>query len=293
MSYANFQPTVWAVGIERDLERLCVFVEDCNRNYEGKVTKQGESVTILGVGKPTIKRILKKARNDEIDDAETIEDTSVVMYINQIAYFNYMIGDIDKAQSQGGVMEALQEETSEGLANEVDKHIASMAVDSSVKALYGNSPVKVVDHETTVEGEKYVLDVLDEAYLYLQENDVSASTKVVVTVDPRFFKVFKRAYIKLDTSNSDKIKNGKIAMYGNMVVKISNNVHKTKTTDGKNTVSNIMVRTQRAVAFAQPHTHTEPYRPEKRFADAVKGFILFDAKVVRPKEIINANVVYA
>ena len=293
MSYANFQPTVWAVGIERDLERLCVFVEDCNRKYEGKVTKKGESVTILGVGKPTIKRILKESRNDDIDDAETIEDTSTVMYINQIAYFNYMIGDIDKAQSQGGVMEALQEETSEGLANEVDKHIASMSVDSSVKALYGNAPVKVVDHETTVEGEKYVLDVLDEAYLYLQENDVSASTKVVTTVDPRFFKIFKRAYIKLDTNNSDKIKNGKIAMYGNMVVKISNNVHKTKTADGKNTVSNIMVRTQRAVAFAQPHTHTEAYRPEKKFADAVKGFILFDAKVVRPKEICNANVIYA
>ena len=54
-----------------------------------------------------------------------------------------------------------------------------------------------------------------------------------------------------------------------------------------------MIRTQRAIAFAKPLTHTEAYRPEKKFADAVKGFILFDAKVVRPKEIININVKYA
>ena len=54
-----------------------------------------------------------------------------------------------------------------------------------------------------------------------------------------------------------------------------------------------MIRTQRAIGLAKPLTHTEAYRPEKKFADAVKGFILFDAKVVRPKEIININVKYA
>ena len=121
MSYTNFIPTVWNEGINRELERLCVFVEDCNKSYEGKVKKKGESVTILGVGKPTIKRIAKASRNEDIDAPEEIEDTSVIMYINQIAYFNYMVGDIDKAQAVNGVMEALNQETSEGLANEVDR----------------------------------------------------------------------------------------------------------------------------------------------------------------------------
>ena len=46
-------------------------------------------------------------------------------------------------------------------------------------------------------------------------------------------------------------------------------------------------------AFVNPLTHTEAYRPEKSFADAVKGYALFDGKVVRPKEIINVNVKYA
>ena len=127
MAYQNFIPSVWSEGINRELERLCVFAEDCNRKYEGKVKKKGESVTILGVGKPTIKRIAKASRNNDIDAPEEIEDTSVIMYINQIAYFNYLVGDIDKAQAVDGIMDALEAETSEGLANEVDTYIASFA----------------------------------------------------------------------------------------------------------------------------------------------------------------------
>lgn len=288
MSYANFIPTVWNEGINRELERLCVFVEDCNRSYEGKVKKKGESVTILGVGKPTIKRIAKAARNDDIEAPEEIEDTSVIMYINQIAYFNYMVGDIDKAQAVNGVMEALNQETSEGLANEVDRYIADFAKDSSVKKLY-SAPVKVVAKETTTAGEKYILDILDEAIQKLYENDVKQSTKLVVTISPRFFTLFRKAYRTEDTNNSGILKNGKVAMYGNVTVKMSNNV--CKTDDGA--TDNIMIRTQRAIAYANPLTHTEAYRPEKKFADAVKGYILFDGKVVRPKEVININVKYA
>lgn len=290
MSYANFIPSVWNEGINRELERLCVFVEDCNTKYEGQVKKKGESVTILGVGKPTIKRIAKADRNKDIDNPEEIEDTSVIMYINQIAYFNYMIGDIDKAQSVGGVMDALSEETSEGLANEVDKFVADFAKDSSIKKLY-TSPVKITakDKDAPTAGEKYVLDVLDEAIQKLYENDVKESTKLVVTVSPRFYTILKKAYRLEDTDNSKLLKNGKVGMYGKVVVKMSNNV--CKTDDGA--TDNIMIRTQRAIAFAKPLTHTEAYRPEKKFADAVKGYILFDGKIVRPKEVININVKYA
>lgn len=288
MAYANFIPSVWNEGINRELERLCVFAEDCNRQYEGSVKKKGESVTILGVGKPTIRRIAKAARNNDIEAPEEIEDTSVIMYINQIAYFNYMVGDIDKAQAVGGIMDALSQETSEGLANEVDTYIAGFAVDSSVKALY-DKPQKVVASSTPGADEKYVLDVVDEAFQKLLENDVKPSTEIVMTVSPRFFTIFRKAYRFEDTNNSVILKHGKVGVYNNVTVKMSNNVHKTDA----GATDNIMMRTKRAIAFAKPLTHSEAYRPEKKFADAVKGYILFDGKVVRPKEIININVKYA
>ncbi|HRF69899.1 MAG TPA: hypothetical protein PKV66_00550, partial [Candidatus Pelethenecus sp.] len=169
---------------------------------------------------------------------------------------------------------------SEALADEVDKYIASFAVDSSVAKLNTTTAVVTKDN---------ILSLLDSAIQKLYENDVKTSTKLVVTISPRFFTLFKQAYIDKDTNNSEMLKNGRVAKYGSVVVKMSNNVHKTE--NGK--TDNIMIRTQRAIAFAKPLTHTEAYRPEKSFADAVKGFILFDAKVVRPKEVININVKYA
>lgn len=281
MAYENFIPSVWSESINRELERACVFVEDCNRQYEGLVSKKGDSVHILGVGKPTIKSLERENADGNIDDAETIEDHDLILNINQIRYFNYKVGDIDKAQAVGGLMDALSQETSEGLANEMDKYIAGFATDATVSALH---------KEAVVVTKENVLEILDDAVEKLQENDVSFSNGgVTVTVSPRFYKLFKQAYIKNDTNNSEELKNGKIAMYGNVTVKLSNNV--AKSDDG--TVDNIMIRTKRAIAFVNPLTHTEAYRPEKSFADAVKGYVLFDGKVARPKEIININVKYA
>lgn len=280
MAYSNFIPSVWSESINRELERVCVFVEDCNRQYEGLVSKKGDSVHILGVGKPTIKTLERENADGEIDAAETVEDQDLTLNINQIRYFNYKVGDIDKAQAVGGLMDALSEETSEGLANEMDKYVASFAMNEKVDTLH---------EEAIVVNKDNVLDILDNAILKLQENDVNISKGVTVTVSPRFYKYFKQAYIKNDTNNSEELKNGKVAMYGNVTIKISNNIAKTE--DGS--VDNIMIRTKRAIAFVNPLTHTEAYRPEKSFADAVKGFILFDGTVARPKEIVNINVKYA
>lgn len=279
MAYTNFIPAVWSEAINRELERQCVFAQDCNRIYEGEISRKGDSVHILGVGKPTIKSIERANASGEIDAAEEIEDTSTILTVNQIRYFNYKVGDIDKAQAVGGLMDALSKETSEGLANEMDKYIANMVLDSEV--------AKLTSADTVITSAN-VLSTIDDAIEKLQENDVSFSGGVVMTVSPRFYKFFKQAYIGKDTDNSAMLENGKVAMYGNVTVKLSNNVAKSNS----GATDNIMIRTKRAIAFVNPLTHTEAYRPEKSFADAVKGFALFDGKVVRPKEIININVKY-
>ena len=279
MAYSNFIPSVWSESITRELERVCVFAEDCNRQYEGDVSKKGDSVHILGVGKPTIKSLSRENASGEIDEAEEVSDTSVIMNINQIRYFNYKVGDIDKAQAIGGLMDALSQETSEGLANEIDKYIAQMALGADVSKLSVSASVVTKDN---------VLSILDDAIEALQENDVNMASGVTVTVSPRFYKLFKQAYVSRSTDNQETLQNGKVATYGNVTIKLSNNVAKSES----GAVDNIMIRTKRAIAFVNPLTHTEAYRPEKSFADAVKGYALFDGKVVRPKEIININVKY-
>ena len=273
MAYENCIPEVWAEGINRELERKCVFAEDCNRQYEGTVRKAGDVVHILGVGAPTITTTTDKEIT--LAAAENVEDTSVAMPIRQISYYNYKIDDIDKRQAVGGVMEALSAETSARLASEMDKYIASMAGDKSARK-YASAAVTLTKDN--------VLGEIDKALELLYKNDVDPASGIVITLNPAVYTVFRQAYTAIDTNNSNYLKNGHITMYGNAQIKMSNNVYVA------NNVANIMVRTKRAIAFANPMTKVEAYRPEAGFSDAVKGFVLYDAKIVRPKEMVIMNV---
>lgn len=273
MSYNNFIPKIWSKAINRELERAMVFAEDCNRQYEGDVKQMGDTVKILGVGKPTITK--QVGGSIILDDAETVEDTSVEMLINRIAYFNYLVDDIDRRQAVGGLMDALSKESSEGVANAMDEDIAALAALDDAPKLYKTTKAVTVEN---------ILDEFDLAVEKLMENDVKPETKIVATVSPWVKTLLRKAYVQLDTDNSEMIKNGYVGRYNNLYVKVSNNTHK-----NADNGSDIMIRTQRAVAFANPLTHVEPYRPEKRFADAVKGFVLYGTKIVRPKEMIVLN----
>lgn len=277
MSYANFIPTIWAEAIERELERKCVFAENCNRQYDGKVKGQGDSVRILGVGKPTITTTTDK--NITLTDAEDVADTSITMQINHVSYFNYKVDDIDKHEGVNGIMDALNKETSECLAAEMDKHIADLAADKqAVKDA-------AAAYEVTTSN---ILKKIDEAIQKLYENNVSPTTQLTLTCSPQFYFILKQAYVNLDTDNSKMIENGKVGRYGNVIVKMSNQVHR-----DKNGNELIQLKTDRAIAFCNPLTHTEAYRPEHRFSDAVKGFVLYEGKIVRPKEMIVMNVKYS
>lgn len=275
MSYNNFIPTIWDEAINRELERKHVFVADTNRQYEGDVSKAGDTVRILGIGKPTVSSHITTDGSITLSDPEVVEDSSISMLINHVAYFNYMVDDIDKRQAVGGIMDALSQETSEALAQEEDVAVSDLS--SDVEAVKK-------DALTTSISTANVLAYIDAGLEKLYENDVTPDTEITMTVPPWFYMILKQAYVNLDTDNSKMLENGRVGRYGNVIVRMSNNV----ATNGDGD-SLIQLKTKRAIAFAKPMTHTEPYRPEKKFSDAVKGFILFGTRIVRPKEMIILN----
>lgn len=277
MSYKNFIPEIWSESINRENERFCVFAKHTNRQYEGEVSKLGDSVRILGIGKPTI-------TSYDVDEftglsaPEKVESTATVLRITKMDTFNYGIDDIDKRQAVGGIMEALNTEASEGLADKQDRFIANLSLD----------PLAVKDASTAYQLTKdNILDKLMVAHQKLMENDVAFSTKVSVIVSPAVATLYKQARVNIDTDNSAMLENGQIGKFDGMDIFVSNNVA-TKSSSGK-TLQLIQVKTDRAIAFARPMIHTEPYRPEAQFEDAVKGFVLYGAKIVRPKEMIVMN----
>ena len=279
MSYQNFKAKIWSKAIDRDLERVFVFADGTNQQYSGEIKGLGDTVRIKGVGKPTVTEHDLRDGDITLTAPEKVADTSVSLVVDKAAYFNYAVGDIDKEQGAGNVMAVLNTESSEEVANKIDLHIANLVhpdVNTVGVQKYANSNT-VIDKDN-------VMSVFDGVQQKLYENDVNPATEVEIILPPWLYMVFRQAYQKVDTDNSDYLTNGKVAKYGNMTIKMSNNVaHKT--------VSNkehyyVQVRTKRAIAVAMSEAHTEAYRPEASFADAVKGFKLYGAKIVRPKELV-------
>ena len=278
MSYANFKAKIWSKAIDRELERAFVFADGTNQQYSGEIKGLGDTVRILGVGKPTVTEHDLINGDITLSSPEKVSDTSVSLVVDKAAYFNYAVGDIDAAQGAGKVMAVLNEEASEEVANCIDKHIANLVNPDSVSY---NDAVKYTKTQVTAAN---VMATLDACQALLYANDVSPATEVEMILPPWLYMAFRQAYQNKDTDNSEYLTNGKVARYGNMTVKMSNNV--TIKNDGTRDVYYVQIRTKRAIALAMSEAHTEPYRPESKFEDAVKGFKLYGAKIVRPKELV-------
>ena len=282
MSYDNFKQKVWAKGIQKELERLHVFAADTNQEYTGVIKNLGDTVRIKQIGKPTISTVQFDAKDNRyitLSSPETVPDSSLSVVVDRQSTFNYCVPDIDEAQGATGVMEALNSETSEGLADEHDKFISNLVLTDPAVKRYdnsGNAWVFTKDNAFTL---------FDACQQILWENDVKPSTEIVITLPPWAIMALRQGFIKVDTDNSAMLKNGEVTRYGNMIIKMSNNV----AVDGSGKY-HVQVKTRRAIGFVHQATHLEPYRPEQGFSDAIKGFDLFGGRIVRPKEIVDLMI---
>ena len=286
MAYTNLQPTIFAEEINRDLERLLVFADGTDRRYEGSVKSQGDEVKIPAIGRPTVSTITVANRNSSIGTPEILESSSIYLKIDQIRSVNYMIGDIDRQFAIPGIKEGYRAETSHALANEIDVYLAKMAQSKDIATLQASSVQPLVSQETSAG----ILNQIDAGVQKLMENDVPFGEELELILTPRAYVILKQAYVNIDTNNSAMLENGKVGRYGNITVKISNNV---ATLSNAGATDLCMLRTKKAISYVHPVTHVEPYRPESYYADALKAFVLFGAKIVHPKEIVVLNWKYA
>lgn len=284
MAFQKFKPEVWSAKFMEDLDKTLVFKEDCNHSYEGDAKKAGDAVRIFGLGDVEI-GAWHHGKLETLPNAKEVTGHSILMPINEVRYFNFEVGDdLDKAQAMGGsgLMGKFTSKTKDNMADVIDQFIAGLHVGNCAKAFTSDV---AIDSNPSNASATYILDAIDEAYLKLLENNVSRNTKVTLTAPPWFIMMLKRAYVELDTDNSAMLANGRVGRYGGITLKESNNVY----TDGSGH-SHIQLKTDEAIAFVNPYTHMEGYRPDLTFIDCVKGYTLFDGMVVAPKQVIDLNV---
>lgn len=263
----HFQQTIWSKSILRSLEKITSLRNHCNFQYEAE-SKNAKEVKILSVNRPTIRKYVPGVAIER----ESAGDSSQLLKLDQYHYFNFEVEDIVKAQSVAGLMEALTDEAGKGLALEGDKYVAEV-----IKA--------AVDAEEVAASEVITLTTsnavssIEDGFATLYENDCKVNDTFYLEVAPRVFTTLRQQLTELSTNNPEILKKGAVGKINNAFVCIENCL-----AEADGAYMNIL-RTDKAVAFAEQIDKVEHYRPEDAFTDAVKGLYVFGAKVVRPKEV--------
>lgn len=269
MAIVNFISTIWSENLLKQLDKKYIGVLNCNRDFEGEITEQGSTVKINGVGDVTVSDY--KA-NTDMDTPQALSDYFYLLKINQAKYFNFQIDDIQKAQANPKLMDEAMRVAAAALANQADAYVYS---------LYSEADSVITDDAVTAE--KMINHIID-VRTRMAKINVNNPDDIVVEVTPEIAALILKAKIDLGTDNSDALESGYLGKIAGCKIFVSNNVvvnsgyHK------------CLVRTKRAIAFAEQISEVEAYRPEKRFADAVKGLHLYGAKVIYPDELIVLNL---
>ena len=273
MAITNFIPTVWSETLTKELDRQYVGVSNCTRDFEGEIRGKGSSVKICSVGPISVFDY-----NKDTDMGSTypqaLSDYAVTLQISQSKAFNFQIDDVDKVQSKPSLLQAAMNKAANALSNVADRYVYS---------LYEEIP-----EENSIDWESIDPETIISLIVGLREkfysNNIGDNVETVLEVAPYVAGVLLKAKIVTMTDNSDEVENGYLGKVAGFKIYVSNNIH----TNG--TRHMCFARTTRAIAFAEQLNEVEAYRPEKRFADAVKGLHLYGAKVVFPDEIFVVKV---
>ena len=280
MSIKNFIPTIWSTKILQHMRDNLVYAGLVNRDYEGEITRRGSSVEVSMPGEVTIKDMPSRTHGDtkairEIDAPEGMEVQKVTLLIDQEKYFNFGVDDVDKVQMNLDLMNSYTESASYGFQSTIEKHVAEIMA-KEAKLVLGSDDQPVALTSENIYKELIKMKVgLDKA------NVPPVGRFVVLPPEAEGLLLEDNKFVYVGTSSSeDSLKNGKVFRACGFDIAISNNV---PVNDNK---YKIIATYKGSTTFAQQLLETKAYSPEKGFGDALKGLVVFGAKVVRPGKIV-------
>lgn len=280
---SRFIPEVWTAGIWTELRSRLVVGSDLvvNRDYEGEIRDKGDAVRIPTVTDPEIedydptagftgdpqemtgdKRTFEieesKAFRIRVDDIHKVQSLIGGKYMNEgISRAGRMLAEAADSYVAGKLVAAAtaQEAVKEG-------HLQDVDLSAAPDVLYGQwVDVKVVldETETPLEGRFAIVTPAMHGRLLRDDRFIDAS--------------------KFGTN--EPIRNGVVGRFLGFTIHLTNALPKDV---------HIVAGHRIATTFADQIVKTETYRPEKFFADVVRGLHVYGSKVMRPEHIAIGRV---
>lgn len=301
MSLNNFIPQLWSDTLLPALRANLVYGNLFNDDYEGEISRMGDTVKINAIGNITISPYSK---DTDLNPPQALTDAQTMLTISQAQYYNFDVDDVDAAQAHPEVMGEAMSWAAYELSLTMDSYYAGFYVDAQNTIGSAGSPFTIAAAtQTNVGAGSTAYDQLVILNQKLTEQKVPKVGRWCVV--PPWITTFliqdirftsfntPEARMTLTTNKLDasagQISDAYLGRIGGMDVYESvNAVHLGGGVGVTGAQDVIMAGHRMALTKAQGINKVEAYRPPYRFADAVKGLALYGAKTVRPYAVAVA-----
>ncbi len=264
MSNYNSIEKVIAAEILRTNEDNLLANTVCCTDFTGDIKNSGDSVTFIGLSEPSVYDY------DGVVTYEDIDDAATTLYIDQDKAFSFKVKDIEALRSSVGLKDSQTKRASYNLKKQVDAYVFG---------LYNQAGFTMTEVEATPAN---ILQTIAEMKQQLEEKNVPDG-RIWIVVPPFIKTKLLLAGIKFSV-NEGVNGTGSTGFTDELGCDIYVSNHLSESTNG-NTM--MLAGSYSAIAYAEQVLETQVIdRLEDSFDTAVRGRIVFGAKVIRPDELV-------
>ncbi len=276
MAISSFIPEIWSANVQDVLQRSNVAGQVVNRDYQGDITRAGDTVHITQFGDITVSDYT--AHSDIT--IEDVDDATKALLIDQAKYFAFEVDDVEAAQSVNGgqIMTRSIARASHKLATAFDAYVFGL--------MGAGSGTSVSEATIAAAGDAY--ESIVEWGVALDENDAPEAGRFAV-VSPAFYGwLLKDArFVSAgDAAGAEARSNGRVGSAAGFSIYKSNNLAAGATT-GSLQIAGVV----EAMTVAEQVTKVESFKQEKRFNEGVKGLHLYGGKVIEAAGLVSADII--
>ena len=270
-----FKPELWSKLLLRDIMNYGVMLDCVNRNYEGEIKNQGDTVHIQKIGDITINT------HDESKAMthQNIAGTSQVLKIDQAKDFMFLVSDIDKVQANVELMTKYTNKAKKNVVNVKDAYLHALGIAAATNDLGTKAVTPENIYGTLVD----MFAELARANAIGADGKGEDGKRPYIVLPPEVVAVIKKSpeASHATTLGDDTVRKGAIMQYAGFDIKQSTNV-------GADGTFNILAGTTEGITYAEQITKVESLKDKDYFGDFVRGLYLYGGLAAQPECLAKA-----